>query len=313
MKSFKNLDKRTKEIIGIVVGNALCIIVLVCALFALNFVMTNEEINVAYFKNCIFWMFFCMSLIRLPMILMAKGTSLITFIRNIVVASIFLVFAIISIFLNVSLIEYCIFGGVFSLIIIGNRILKIIENKHSVRNIVTNSLLITIAFILSLMFFFGATSDMEATPYISILLFVIISITLGDILFFCFSRMKLKAMYRIIKKTFAIEILYGLFVLIIASSFILYIMEESIPTFGDALWYCFAIVTTIGFGDVVAKTEVGRLLSVLLGIYGLIVVAVLTSIIVNFYNETTQKEKEEQEKQEKEQQEVVEKDNSEEQ
>ena len=67
-------------------------------------------------------------------------------------------------------------------------------------------------------------------------------------------------------------------------------MEDGIKTFADALWYCFAIVTTIGFGDMVAETTVGRILSVFLGVYGLIVVAVLTSIIVNFYNETSKRD-----------------------
>ena len=55
--------------------------------------------------------------------------------------------------------------------------------------------------------------------------------------------------------------------------------------FNDALWYCFAIVTTIGFGDLTAVTDFGRILSVILGIYGIVVVALITSIIVNFYGE----------------------------
>lgn len=59
-----------------------------------------------------------------------------------------------------------------------------------------------------------------------------------------------------------------------------------IPTFGDALWYSFAVVTTIGFGDITAVTVPGRVISVILGLYGLIVVALITSIIVNFYTET---------------------------
>ena len=56
--------------------------------------------------------------------------------------------------------------------------------------------------------------------------------------------------------------------------------------FPTALWYCFTVVTTIGFGDFYATTLIGRLVTVVLGIYGIIVVAVITSIIVNFYNET---------------------------
>jgi len=67
------------------------------------------------------------------------------------------------------------------------------------------------------------------------------------------------------------------------------IYEDSITNIGDGLWYCFAVVTTIGFGDITAVTPIGRILTVILGIYGIIVVAVITSIIVNFYNETAGK------------------------
>ena len=78
----------------------------------------------------------------------------------------------------------------------------------------------------------------------------------------------------------------GLLMLIIAFSIVLPQFEFGIPTFWDALWYCFAIVTTIGFGDFSAVTIPGRIISVILGVYGIIVVALITSIIVNFYSET---------------------------
>ncbi len=54
-------------------------------------------------------------------------------------------------------------------------------------------------------------------------------------------------------------------------------------------WYCFAVVTTIGFGDITVTTLIGKILTVILGLYGLVVVAVITSIVVNFYNETAGK------------------------
>jgi len=62
-------------------------------------------------------------------------------------------------------------------------------------------------------------------------------------------------------------------------------MDPSFDHFEDALWYCFAVVTTIGFGDLTATTLVGRILSVILGMYGIVVVALITSIVVNFYGE----------------------------
>ena len=75
----------------------------------------------------------------------------------------------------------------------------------------------------------------------------------------------------------------------VASSLILMTFEPNINTFPDALWHTFAVVTTIGFGDFVAETLVERLVTVALGMYGIIAVAVITSIIVNFYNETSGK------------------------
>ena len=90
---------------------------------------------------------------------------------------------------------------------------------------------------------------------------------------------------KIVRKTYAAEILFGMLMLIVAFSIVLPQFDPGIPSFEDALWYCFAIVTTIGFGDLVSVSILGRLLSVILGVYGLIVVAIITSIIVNFYNE----------------------------
>ena len=100
-----------------------------------------------------------------------------------------------------------------------------------------------------------------------------------------FARIDMPTLKKIIRKTYAAEILFGIVLLIVAFSLVLPHLEEGIATFSDALWYCFAIVTTIGFGDFAAVTPMGRLLSVILGLYGIIVVALITSIIVNFYGE----------------------------
>ena len=100
-----------------------------------------------------------------------------------------------------------------------------------------------------------------------------------------FARIDMPTLKKIVRKTYAAEILFGIVLLIVAFSLVLPYIEEGIATFNDALWYCFAIVTTIGFGDFSAVTPIGRLLSVILGLYGIIVVALITSIIVNFYGE----------------------------
>lgn len=100
-----------------------------------------------------------------------------------------------------------------------------------------------------------------------------------------FSRINLDILREIVRKTYAAEIISGLLLLIVAFSYMLKFTDEAFPSFEDALWYCFAVVTTIGFGDLTPTTAIGRVLSVILGIYGIIVVALITSIIVNFYGE----------------------------
>ena len=92
-------------------------------------------------------------------------------------------------------------------------------------------------------------------------------------------------MREIVRKTYAAEIIAGLLVTMVAFSNVLVFTDDAFHTFWDALWYCFAIVTTIGFGDLTPTTGTGRFLSVILGLYGIVVVALITSIIVNFYGE----------------------------
>ena len=86
-----------------------------------------------------------------------------------------------------------------------------------------------------------------------------------------FSRIRLDILKDILKRTYAAEILFGIVLLIVSFSVVLPVIEPGIGDFGDALWYCFAIVTTIGFRDISAVSVPGRILSVILGIYGIIV------------------------------------------
>jgi len=115
---------------------------------------------------------------------------------------------------------------------------------------------------------------------------------LKQIMIIAFSQIRLDVLKKIIRKTYAAEILLGLVLLIAAFSTILFMVESSMKSYGDALWFCFATLTTIGYGDVTVASPVGRVLSVILGIYGIVVVALITSIIVNFYNEMKAPEEE---------------------
>ncbi len=105
-----------------------------------------------------------------------------------------------------------------------------------------------------------------------------------------FRKWSPKKLLRVIQKSHAAEILFGLVFMLIAVAISLSFIEPGMESILDALWYCFACITTIGFGDIVATTIVGRILSVFLGVYGIVVTAVVTSIIVNLYNDSRAEE-----------------------
>ena len=151
---------------------------------------------------------------------------------------------------------------------------------HRIRNIVFNILVW-----LALAFF--TLGDLGVNDW-SICCLVAMFISIISVVGLAFSRIRLGLLLKIIRKTFVGEILFGLITLIAVFSFVFYMLENNIfPAYGDALWYSFAVVTTIGFGDYAPVTLVGRILSVILGMYGIIVVAALTSVIVNFYTESS--------------------------
>ena len=102
---------------------------------------------------------------------------------------------------------------------------------------------------------------------------------------------KIKMLTNILVETHAIDVLVGLIALIIIFSFIFPLIEPNITNFWDGVWYSFAVVTTIGFGDFYATTIAGRILTVILGIYGIVVVSIITSVIVNYYNEVSASKK----------------------
>jgi hypothetical protein len=102
---------------------------------------------------------------------------------------------------------------------------------------------------------------------------------------------KVMLLLDILVKTHTFDVLICLIAFIIAFSFMFPMVEENITNFWDAMWYCFTVITTIGFGDFYATSVVGRILTVILGIYGIVVVAILTSVIVNFYTEVSAKER----------------------
>ncbi len=92
-------------------------------------------------------------------------------------------------------------------------------------------------------------------------------------------------------KTHHILAVYTIFVLL--SALVILFVEPDIKRYSDALWYCYAVISTAGFGDVVVTTAIAKIVSLLVTIYSILVIALVTGVVVNFYTEITELQKKE--------------------
>ena len=199
--------------------------------------------------------------------------------------------AIIIVDLAVQLNDYTIFTIVLMAVYVTIRLGKLIyiEAIDRRKGFILRIVLFSALIIASIIFISFQHSDFRSLAnFMGIfftaegLIFVGMSLISGD---------SAKRIVRILWKTHVGEVLLGLFIFMVLASLILTLVEsEKMPTVGDAMWYCFATVTTIGFGDITALTFPGRIITVLLGIYGIVVVALFTSVIVTAFNDTVEEQ-----------------------
>lgn len=96
---------------------------------------------------------------------------------------------------------------------------------------------------------------------------------------------RIKVLVRILKVSRADRILFSYLLFVFVCAVLTVIFDPGINSFGDALWYLYAVISTAGFGDIVASGLISRIISVLVTVYSVIVIAVITGVIVNYYTQ----------------------------
>jgi voltage-gated potassium channel len=79
------------------------------------------------------------------------------------------------------------------------------------------------------------------------------------------------------------------------------VANSQIKTPLDALWWCIATVTTVGYGDIVPVTKLGKIVAMVYMFFGITLISILLSVITsNFYKRRIEnEERQNKEKEEK--------------
>ena len=78
-----------------------------------------------------------------------------------------------------------------------------------------------------------------------------------------------------------------------------HVPNSKIKTLLDALWWCVATVTTVGYGDIVPVSNIGRIVALFYMFFGITMIAILLSVISNtFYKKRFEKEERDKRQQE---------------
>ena len=94
-----------------------------------------------------------------------------------------------------------------------------------------------------------------------------------------------KRCYYVLKRTGTLKIFISFLMFLCGAAAVLTVLEPGINTLGDGLWYCFVASTTIGFGDICAVTRGGRIVTVLVAAYGILMTAMVPGVVVSYYME----------------------------
>lgn len=75
-------------------------------------------------------------------------------------------------------------------------------------------------------------------------------------------------------------------VLFFGCSLVVWLADPSQKSLGDGMWFCFQVVSTIGFGDVEATLGAARAVSVVLSVFSIFYIAIVTGVVVSYVTET---------------------------
>ena len=94
-----------------------------------------------------------------------------------------------------------------------------------------------------------------------------------------------KRILNVLRHTGAIKIFFAYLIVLCIAGFLLIFIEPQVHGLFEGIYFCFVASTTIGFGDIVPVTILGRLITMLVTILGILTTAMVPGVVVAYYTE----------------------------
>lgn len=91
--------------------------------------------------------------------------------------------------------------------------------------------------------------------------------------------------YKILKHTGAIKIFFAYVILLCVAGILLDFIEPQVHGIFEGIYFSFVASTTIGFGDIVPVTLLGRIIIIIITLFGILTVAMVPGVVVAYYTE----------------------------
>ncbi|GAE28605.1 potassium voltage-gated channel subfamily KQT [Halalkalibacter wakoensis JCM 9140] len=100
----------------------------------------------------------------------------------------------------------------------------------------------------------------------------------------------LKPVFDIVRTNGLHKVITCTAILIFVSAIPIKTIEPSMESYADALWWSIVTATTVGYGDISPETNIGRVIALILMIFGIGLIGMITGSIATYFLSGQQKE-----------------------
>ena len=95
----------------------------------------------------------------------------------------------------------------------------------------------------------------------------------------------LRRIGKLLNRTGTNKIFFAYLIVLLIGGILLSFIEPQVHGIMEGFYFCFVASTTIGFGDIVPVTVLGRIITIIVTLFGVLTVAMVPGVMVTYYTE----------------------------